>query len=31
MPQWYKARNGVRSKALSGAARVAKYRPVKFN
>jgi sec-independent protein translocase protein TatB len=31
MPQWYKARTGVRSKALSGAARVAKYRPVKFN
>ncbi|MFE8643622.1 Sec-independent protein translocase protein TatB [Sphingomonas sp. NCPPB 2930] len=26
-PQWYKARNGVRSKALSGAARVARYRP----
>ncbi len=30
-PQWYKARAGVRTKALSGAARVAKYRPVKFN
>jgi sec-independent protein translocase protein TatB len=30
-PQWYKARTGVRTKALSGAARVAKYRPVKFN
>lgn len=27
MPQWYKQRNGVRAKALSGAARVAKYRP----
>jgi len=27
VPQWYKARNGVRSKALSGAARVARYRP----
>ena len=27
MPQWYKARSGVRSKALSGAARVARYRP----
>jgi sec-independent protein translocase protein TatB len=27
MPQWYKARNGVRTKALSGAARVARYRP----
>ncbi len=26
-PNWYKARNGVRSKALSGAARVARYRP----
>jgi sec-independent protein translocase protein TatB len=26
-PQWYKARNGVRSKALSGAARVARFRP----
>ena len=31
MPQWYKARSGVRTKALSGAARVAKYRPQKFN
>jgi len=27
MPQWYKARQGVRTKALSGAARVARYRP----
>ncbi|MDH3460844.1 MAG: Sec-independent protein translocase protein TatB [Burkholderiaceae bacterium] len=26
-PQWYKQRNGVRSKALSGAARVARFRP----
>ena len=26
-PQWYKARNGVRTKALSGAARVARFRP----
>ena len=26
-PNWYKARSGVRSKALSGAARVARYRP----
>ncbi len=26
-PQWYKQRNGVRAKALSGAARVAKHRP----
>jgi sec-independent protein translocase protein TatB len=31
MPNWYKARNGVRSKAQSGAARVAKYRPAKFD
>jgi sec-independent protein translocase protein TatB len=30
-PQWYKARAGVRTKALSGAARVAKYRPQKIN
>jgi sec-independent protein translocase protein TatB len=30
-PHWYKARNGVRTRALSGAARVAKYRPQKFN
>jgi len=29
-PQWYKSRNGVRTKALSGAARVARYRPQKF-
>jgi sec-independent protein translocase protein TatB len=28
-PQWYKARNGVRTKALSGAARVARFRPYK--
>ncbi len=27
MPTWYKQRNGVRAKALSGAARVAKHRP----
>jgi sec-independent protein translocase protein TatB len=31
VPHWYKARNGVRSKALSGAARVARYRPQKVN
>ena len=31
MPHWYKARAGVRTRALSGAARVAKYRPHKFN
>ena len=30
-PQWYKARMGVRTKALSGAARVARYRPKQFN
>ncbi len=29
-PQWYKARNGIRTKALSGAARVARYRPRRF-
>jgi len=26
-PQWYKQRQGVRTKALSGAARVARFRP----
>ena len=31
VPQWYKARTGVRTRALSGAARVARYRPQKFN
>ena len=31
VPHWYKARSGIRTKALSGAARVAKYRPHKFN
>ena len=30
-PQWYKARNGVRTRVQSGAARVARYRPQKFN
>jgi sec-independent protein translocase protein TatB len=30
-PNWYKARSGIRTKALSGAARVARYRPRKFN
>jgi sec-independent protein translocase protein TatB len=30
-PNWYKARNGIRTKALSGAARVARFRPKKFN
>ena len=27
MPHWYKARTGVRTKALSGAARVSRFRP----
>ncbi len=27
MPQWYKQRQGIRTKALSGAARVARFRP----
>jgi sec-independent protein translocase protein TatB len=31
MPTWYKQRAGVRTKALSGAARVARYRPKPFN
>ena len=30
VPNWYKARSGVRTKALSGAARVARYRPHRF-
>ena len=30
-PHWYKARAGVRTKALSGAARVARFRPHKMN
>ncbi len=29
-PNWYKARTGTRTKALSGAARVARFRPQKF-
>jgi sec-independent protein translocase protein TatB len=29
MPNWYKARAGVRTRALSGAARVARFRPQK--
>lgn len=28
-PQWYKARSGVRTRAQSGAARVARFRPIK--
>ena len=31
IPAWYKARAGVRTKALSGAARVARFRPPKIN
>lgn len=27
VPQWYKSRNGVRTRAQSGAARVARFRP----
>ncbi len=30
-PNWFKARTGVRTKALSGAARVARFRPKAFN
>lgn len=30
MPQWYKARTGTRTKALSGAARVARFRPTRL-
>ncbi|MEO0030067.1 MAG: Sec-independent protein translocase protein TatB [Pseudomonadota bacterium] len=30
VPQWYKARAGVRTKTLSGAARVARYRPTRL-
>ena len=29
MPQWYKARSGTRTRAQSGAARVARFRPSK--
>ena len=31
VPNWYKARAGVRTKALSGAARVARFRPPKVH
>ncbi|MEO8858249.1 MAG: Sec-independent protein translocase protein TatB [Burkholderiaceae bacterium] len=31
MPNWYKARTGMRTRALSGAARVARFRPQKFD
>ncbi len=30
-PQWYKVRQGTRTRALSGAARVARFRPKKVN
>jgi sec-independent protein translocase protein TatB len=30
VPQWYKFRAGVRTKTLSGAARVARYRPTRL-
>ncbi len=31
VPAWYKARTGMRTRALSGAARVARFRPPKIN
>ncbi len=31
VPNWYKARSGVRQHAQSGAARVARFRPTKFH
>jgi sec-independent protein translocase protein TatB len=31
VPQWYKAHHGLRTKALSGAARVARYRPKRIS
>jgi sec-independent protein translocase protein TatB len=31
MPNWYKAQSGTRTKALSGAARVARFRPKALN
>jgi len=30
-PRWYKVRSGVRTNALSGAARVARYRPTRLS
>ena len=30
-PRWYKVRNGVRTNALSGAARVARFRPTRLS
>lgn len=31
VPQWYKARAGIRTRAQSGAARVARFRPQRFH
>jgi len=31
MPQWYKSQSGTRTRVLSGAARVARYRPKPLN
>jgi sec-independent protein translocase protein TatB len=31
MPQWFKSKSGTRTRALSGAARVARYRPKPLN
>src|SRR4051812_38426296 len=31
MPQWYKQKNGIRGRAQSGAARVARFRPTRFS
>ena len=30
-PRWYKARSGLRTSALSGAARVARFRPIRLS
>lgn len=30
-PSWYKARSGIRTHALSGAARVARFRPIRLS
>jgi sec-independent protein translocase protein TatB len=31
MPQWYKQKNGIRGRAQSGAARVARFRPARLS
>jgi sec-independent protein translocase protein TatB len=31
MPQWYKQKNGIRGRAQSGAARVARFRPSRLS